>query len=335
MPSVTVIVPCYNEQETIHLLLDSLCNQTYPVNDFEVVIADGMSSDRTREVITDFKCAQPHLDVRVVDNPQRTIPAGLNRALAAAQGKWIIRLDAHSIPQPDYIERSILALQQGLGENVGGVWEIRPFGNSAQARAIAAVASHPLAVGDAHYRFGTRPQLTDTVPFGAYERSYIAQLGGYDEELLTNEDYELNTRIRAQGGRIWLDPAIRTVYFARPNLGALWRQYWRYGYWKARMLRRNPHSLRWRQVIPPLFALGLGILGLLAMFWRPARYGLASIVLIYVGVLLVAGLQIAWKKKDISILPIAPLAIAVMHLAWGTAFLWSMIKLPKIKTVSK
>jgi len=104
------------------------------------------------------------------------------------------------------------------------VWEIQPFGNGIQARAIAAVAAHPLAVGDAHYRFGTRPQITDTVPFGAYARSLVDRIGGYDESLLTNEDYEFNTRIRAIGGRIWLDPAIRTVYFARPdraNTGAM------------------------------------------------------------------------------------------------------------------
>lgn len=334
MPKVTVIVPCYNEQETIHLLLDSLYKQTYPLNEFEVVIADGMSTDRTREVIREFGANNPLLDVRVVDNLLRTIPSGLNRALSAAQGKWIVRLDAHSVPEPDYIERSIAALEQGLGENVGGVWKIRPLGDSAQARAIAAVASHPLAVGDAHYRFGTRPQLTDTVPFGAYERDYINRLGGYDENLLTNEDYELNTRIRANGGRIWLDPAIRTIYFARPTLAALWRQYWRYGYWKARMLKRYPGSLRWRQAIPPLFVVSLLIGSLLALFWQPARFLLAFVVSVYVFVLLLAGLQIAIEKKDIVLLPFASLAIASMHLSWGTAFLWSMIKSPERKQIS-
>lgn len=335
MPNVTVIVPCYNEQDTIHLLLESLCNQTYRLDDLEVVIADGMSTDRTRAVIDEFRQAHPGLDVHVVDNPRRSIPSGLNQALAVAQGKWIVRLDAHSVPQPDYIERSITALENGLGENVGGVWEIRPLGGSVQARAIAAVASHPLAVGDAHYRFGTHPQLTDTVPFGAYARSLIKQIGGYDEDLLTNEDYEFNNRIRANGGRIWLDPAIRTVYFARPNLGALWRQYWRYGYWKARMLKRFPDSLRWRQAIPPLFVAGLIAGSLLSIFSKTARLVLGLVVLLYLVILFLAGLQIAWKEKDVSLLPIVPVAIAVMHLAWGSAFLWSMIKPPETATVSR
>lgn len=335
MSIVTVIVPCYNEQDTIHLLLESLCHQTYRLDDLEVVIADGMSTDRTRAVIEEFRQDHPRLDVRVVDNPRRSIPSGLNRALAVAQGKWIVRLDAHSVPHPDYIERSIVALENGLGENVGGVWEIRPLGSSAQARAIAAVASHPLAVGDAHYRFGTHPQLTDTVPFGAYARSLIEQIGGYDENLLSNEDYEFNTRIRANGGRIWLDPAIRTVYFARPNLVALWRQYWRYGYWKARMLKRYPDSLRWRQAIPPMFVAGLVAGSLLSIFSKTARLVLGLVVLLYLMILFLAGLQIAWKQKDVTLLPFAPVAIAVMHLAWGSAFLWSMIKPLGTATVSR
>lgn len=334
MPNVTVIVPCYNEQDTINLLLEAICNQTYRLDELEVVIADGMSSDRTRAVISEFQKANPRLGLRVVDNPQRNIPAGLNCAIAAAHGKWIVRLDAHSKPEPDYVERSITALEQGLGDNVGGVWVIQPLGNSAQARAIAAVASHPLAVGDAQYRIATRPQLTDTVPFGAYARSLIDRIGGYDEKLLTNEDYELNTRIRQSGGRIWLDPAIRTVYFARPNLGALWSQYWRYGYWKARMLQRYPHSLRWRQAIPPLFVASLLIGAILAVFWQPARYILVGVLSIYLLILLGAGVQIAWKKKNPALLPFVPLAIAVMHLSWGSAFLWSMIKVPETEKVS-
>lgn len=334
MPDVTVIVPCYNEEDTIQLLLEAISNQTYRLDEIEVVIADGMSSDRTRAVISEFQNANPRLELRVVDNPRRNIPSGLNCALASARGRWIVRLDAHSMPEPEYIERSIAALEQGLGDNVGGVWLIQPQGNSPQARAIAAAASHPLAVGDAQYRIATRPQLTDTVPFGAYARSLIERIGAYDEQLLTNEDYELNTRIRQGGGRIWLDPAIRTVYFARPNLTALWRQYWRYGFWKAKMIQRYPYSLRWRQAIPPFFVAGLVIGSILAFFWQPARIILAGVLVIYLLILLGAGVQIAWKKKDLALIPFVPLAIAVMHLSWGSAFLWSMINVPETQKVS-
>ena len=126
MISVSVIVPCFNEENTIELLLSALNAQTIPLQQMEVIIADGMSTDRTRERIAAFQGANPDLQVKVVDNPRGTIPSGLNRALDAASGEFIVRLDAHSVPRPDYVFRSRGALQDGRGENVGGVWEIRP-----------------------------------------------------------------------------------------------------------------------------------------------------------------------------------------------------------------
>ena len=140
---------------------------------------------------------------------------------------------------------------------MGGIWDIQPQGKGWQARAIAAAAAHPFAVGDAYYRFTRAAQEVDTLPFGAFRKSLIERIGAFDEDLLTNEDYEFNVRLRKSGGRIWLDPAIRSVYFARSNLLDLARQYWRYGFWKVRMLRRHPNTIRWRQSLPPLFVLSL------------------------------------------------------------------------------
>ncbi len=325
MPAVTVIVPCYNEQDTIQLLLEAVYAQTFPRPELEVVIADGLSQDQTVARIEAFQAEHADLAVRVIENQARTIPAGLNRAIEAACGEMIVRLDAHSIPRPDYVANCVAALQSGRGTNVGGVWEIRPLGQGWQARSIAAAAAHPLAVGDAHYRFTAKARVTDTVPFGAFRRSLIDEIGYYDESLLTNEDYEFNTRVRQAGGTVWLDPSIRSTYFARANLKELARQYWRYGYWKARMLRRYPDTLRWRQALPPAFVLGLIGGGLLSLFWAPAAYLLLGVVLIYILILSLAGLQLAWKKKDLALSFGVPLAILTMHLAWGGAFLWSML----------
>lgn len=331
-PFVSVIIPCYNEQSTIRLLLDAIYRQTYPRERVELVIADGMSTDRTRSEIAAFVLAHPDLQVKVVDNPKRTIPAGLNCAVGSAAGQIFVRIDAHSVPRPDYIERSVAALEDGRGENVGGVWEIRPGGRGWMAASIAMAAAHPLGVGDARYRYTEQAQLVDTVPFGAFRRELLARLcqqGGdclkpYDESLPTNEDYEFNVRVRQSGGRVWLDPRICSVYFARGTLPKLAQQYWRYGFWKLRMLRRYPETIRWRQALPPLFVLSLLGLGLLALFLPLARWLLLLELALYTMVLLLSGAQLAVRHKNPGLFIGVPLAIAAMHVSWGSAFLWSL-----------
>jgi succinoglycan biosynthesis protein ExoA len=325
MPSVSIIIPCYNEQDTIYKLLEAIYAQTFPRPDLEVVIADGMSTDRTRAEIVAFSDLHPDLQIEVIKNPPRSIPAALNSALREAHGEIIVRLDAHSIPYPDYVERCVSDLQAGLGENVGGIWEIQPGTQTWQAQAIALAASHRLGVGDALYRHAGNAAQVDTVPFGAFKRELLALIGFFDETLLTNEDYEFNARIRKSGGKIWLDPSIRSVYIARPTFAKLARQYARYGYWKWRMLRRYPETIRWRQGLPPLFVLSLVVGAVLAAFLPFFRVLLAAEILLYLIVLVLSGVFAAARQKKILFVIGLPLAIATMHLSWGAAFLWSML----------
>lgn len=333
MPSVSVIVPCYNEQTTIRLLLEAVYSQSYPLEQMEVVIADGMSTDRTREEIANFQLTHPELPIRIVDNPDRVIPAALNRAIRAAQGEFLVRLDAHSAPKSDYIARCVEALKAGRGENVGGVWKIRPGGIGWIADSIAYAASHPLGVGDANYRVGGQAQLVDTVPFGAFRRSLVEQIGGFDETLLTNEDYEFNARVRKSGHSVWFDPEIESTYFARSTLKALSRQYWRYGYWKARMLLRHPETFRWRQ-LAGVFVLSWVLLGILALWFPIAGLLLFIEAVIYGFALGITGLHAAWLKRNTFMLLGVPLAIAVMHFSWGSGFLWSLITFVQSKLLS-
>jgi glycosyltransferase involved in cell wall biosynthesis len=290
----------------------------------EVIVADGLSTDETRQMITGFQAAYPELCVKIIDNPRRIIPAALNLGVAAAQGEFVVRLDAHSMPQPDYVQQSVDALQAGRGDNVGGVWVIRPGGEGWPARSIAAAAAHPLGVGDARYRLGGDEQAVDTVPFGSFRKRLIERLGPFDETLLTNEDYEFNVRIRQAGGRVWFDPAIRSEYIARRDFPSLARQYWRYGYWKARMLLRYPHAFRLRQAAG-LFVLSFPVLAVLG-FWLPwAFWILALEVALYLFALLVSGVQTAFKNRDPGMVIGVPVAIALMHFAWGSAFIWSLL----------
>lgn len=326
MPLVSVVVPCYNEQATIGLLLDALYHQTFPRADFEVVIADGMSTDRTIENIRGFQTEYPDLAIQVVTNARKTIPTGLNKAIQAAKGEFIIRLDAHSMPRADYISRCVVDLQRGSGDNVGGVWEIQPGGQGWAAKAIASAAANPLAVGDARYRYTNQAGPTDTVPFGAFRRSLVDKIGGFNEDLLTNEDYEFNARLRQAGGTVWLNPEIRSVYFARPTFLALARQYWRYGYWKVRMLRRYPKTIRWRQALPPFFVASLLVSGLLSIWLPVARWLLLIELALYCAILGIVGIRTAVRNGDASLALGIPLAIMVMHISWGSAFLWSLIR---------
>ena len=324
-PSVSVIIPCYNEEATIRKLLEALRSQTYPLAKMEVVISDGFSTDRTREVIDQFQKEHADLAVRVVDNKAKTIPSGVNQAIRESRGEIIVRLDAHSMPIPEYVERCVEAHQTGKGDNVGGVWDIQPGADTWVAKSISFAAAHPLGVGDAMYRLNAKPGAVDTVPFGSFRRSLIERIGAFDETLLSNEDYEFNTRVRESGGIVWLDPAIRSVYFSRSTLKKLAEQYWRYGFWKLKMLKRYPHTLRWRQALPPVFVIILFSLIVLSLGISLAQQLLALQLFAYFFILGLAGLQLAIKTRKGFLIWGLPLAIATMHITWGAGFLWSGI----------
>jgi succinoglycan biosynthesis protein ExoA len=326
MVRVSIIVPCYNEESTIAQLLDAIFHQTFPAQDIEVIVADGQSTDATRERIHDFSQLHPDLSIRVINNPRRYIPSALNRAIEASTGEYIVRMDAHSIPERDYVSTCIADLDAGKGENVGGVWKIVPPRDHWISKSIALAASHPLGVGDARYRYSSKPGWVDTVPFGAFRRELFDRIGNYDEDLLTNEDYEFNARIRRNGGRIWFNPQIRCTYYARENLNALARQYWRYGFWKWRMLKKDPTTLRWRQALPPLFV-GILLLSAVTSPWILwSRYLLAAVITLYVITLFLSSSLTMKRSTSLWTIVGVPLAIATMHITWGAGFLWSMVK---------
>lgn len=325
MPLVSIIVPCYNEEATIGLLLEAVRKQTFPCQEMELIISDGLSTDDTRQIIENYKQEHPDIAISVVDNTKREIPSGLNKALESALGKYIIRLDAHSIPEIDYVERCVQALESGKGDNVGGLWIIKPGGDGWISRSIAKAASHPLGAGDARYRLGGTAKIVDTVPFGAFPRDLIESIGPFDESLLTNEDYEFNVRIHNSGGTVWFDPKIKSIYIARSTLRALGKQYWRYGYWKAQMLRRYPGSIRWRQALPPIFILSLMFLSLLSFITSISRWLTLIEIAAYILFLFSAGIGLAYKYRDPGLALGTPMAFATMHFCWGSAFLWGTI----------
>jgi succinoglycan biosynthesis protein ExoA len=337
LPFVSVVIPCYNEERFIYKVLENLAGQ-YQAARSEIIVVDGRSTDGTRERVAEFKRAYPSLRVRLVENAARNIPAGVNLGIEEAQGEIIVRMDAHSIPSANYVRRCVEQLGSGAaGEEVSVVgmpWRIQPGAETRAARAIALAVAHPFGIGDAKYRMPDRAatEFVDTVPFGVFRKSLWQEVGGFNESLLANEDYDFHYRIRERGGRILLDTSGHSLYFARPTVGDLARQYFRYGTWKAQMVKLHPRSLRLRHLVAPAFVAGLVSSALLGFWWRPAWWLLLLAVVPYVLLALVCAFQLARRGRDLSLLPLVAVIFPVLHVAWGSSFWLGLVRAPRAAT---
>ncbi|HEY6230104.1 MAG TPA: glycosyltransferase family 2 protein [Pyrinomonadaceae bacterium] len=340
-PTVSVIVPCYNEEKFIGKALENLVHQ-YESDAYEIVVVDGMSTDRTRQVVEEFERLHPRLRIKLLENPARAIPHALNLGIAAARGEIIARMDAHAAPSAGYIRGCVAALRASEAAVVGMPCRVRAAADTAIARSIAIAVSHPFGIGDAKYRLGNQvgriagadsrvrpgslPEEVDTVAFACFRKSLWLELGGFDERLLTNEDYDFNYRVRARGGRVVLDHAAHCDYFARPTLAKLAAQYFRYGTWKARMIRRRPRSTKLRQLVAPAFVISLALLGL-AGLWRAGFWMLLALeVAVYLVAACMCSFTAARKNHEGADVMLAmPAAFFAIHLSWGASFLWGII----------
>jgi succinoglycan biosynthesis protein ExoA len=319
-PAVSVLIPCRNEERTIGQVLDALRVQTYPADRMEVIVADGFSTDDTRGRIAAYSKSHPEFTLRIVDNPGRTAPAGLNAGLRAAQGEIILRMDAHAVPAPDYVAQTVDALARTGCDGVGGGIDIQPGGEGVVARAIASAVGDPFATGGVRYRAGGLPGEVDTVPFAAFRREVFDRIGAFNEKIPVNEDYEFNYRVRANGGRIWFSPAIRSRYIARGSWGPLLRQYFSYGHQKAVMLSYHPKSLRVRQLIPALFAPSLTVFGFGAILSNGLAIILGVELLAYTLAAAFSAVRAARIRRDPALVPVLPAVYFCIHSAWGAGF---------------
>ena len=320
--SVSVVVPCFNEEQFIGEVLRNIARQGAGAQ-FEIIVVDGMSTDGTRAEVERF--AREHADsrVRIVENPERHIPAALNRGIRAARGRVIARMDAHAVPSENYLRACLGQLRREGVAVVGAPCRIRAAADTSVARANAAAVSHPFGIGDAKYRTAgadAASRFVDTVPFGVFRKELWQTLGGYDESLLTNEDYDFNYRARRAGGRVLLDTSCHSTYFARPTFGALARQYFRYGVWKARMLRLHPRSVKLRQLVAPAFVCALALLLGAAPWLASARWLLALTLSPYALLSFACAAAVARRERDWGLLPLVPISFLLIHLSWGAGF---------------
>jgi cellulose synthase/poly-beta-1,6-N-acetylglucosamine synthase-like glycosyltransferase len=318
-PFVTVIMPVYNEEAFIARSLGAVLAQDYPPERFEILVVDGMSQDATRRVVQSLPNAQR---VRIIDNPQRLQAAAMNIALPYAKGEVIVRVDGHTIIAPDYLHACVRALQNTGAWNVGG--GMHPVGETPMGKAIAAAGRSAFAVPTA-FHVSQQPAYTDTVYMGAWWRWALERVGGFDPNFAINEDYELNYRIRAAGGKIYFSPEIRSDYHCRQTLAALWRQYYRYGIGRVQTLRKHPRSLRARQLAAPLFVAGVFGGALIA----PFNAALRALWLLGLALYGVGNLFFSWRtarRHGMDHLLRLPLVFLTIHTAWGLGFWRGVLK---------
>jgi glycosyltransferase involved in cell wall biosynthesis len=309
-PALSVVIPVRNDAAHLADAVAAVLAQDYP-RDFEVVLGVGPSTDGTEEVAD--KLAANDARVRVVANPKGLTSAALNVAIAAATGDVIARVDGHCELSPGYLRRAVETLRVTEADNVGGVQEA--VGSTPFERAVAAAMTSRFGVGNARFHYGGAPGPTDTVYLGVFRRDALARVGGFDEDLVRNQDYELNWRLRETGGTVWFDPDLRVRYRPRPTLGALARQYFEYGQWKREMLRRHPKSLRWRQAVPPV-AVVANVAGVVLGATVDRRA--FAIPVAYAGATTAAAVI---AGRGFGVTARLPLVFATMHHAWGAGFL--------------
>jgi succinoglycan biosynthesis protein ExoA len=309
-PDVSVIVPARNEVASIDCCLDSVLAQTGCR--LEVVVVDNGSTDGMTERLRVRAAADPR--IRVLDNPEPSIPTSLNLAVAAARGRWLVRVDAHSTIPPGYVARAVSRLAEGRWSGVGG--RKTAVAQTPTGRAIAAVLNSKLAVGGSMYHYGRAETVVDHIPFGAYRTEAVRALGGWDEDVANNEDFEFDQRLRRTGPLLF-DPVLEIRWHARESLGELFRQYRRYGRGKPHVIARHPGSTRLRHLAPPALVGWLGA-ALVAGSRRPGAAALA--VAPYVVGLGTAGALISRRLPEGADRRAVPLALVAMQVGWGLGF---------------
>lgn len=319
---VSIVLPCRNEQGYIQSSLQSALDQDLPAGSFEILVADGMSTDGTREYLAGMTAQHPQ--VRLLDNPGRIVSTGLNTAIRAARGGYIVRMDAHTIYAPDYVRECLAVLRETGADNVGG--PMQTTARTFMERAIRAVFHSSFAVGGARSHQLNYEGWVDTVIYGCWHRELFDRVGYFDEELVRNQDDEHNLRIVRKGGRIYQSPRIRSRYHVRGSLTALFRQYMQYGYWKVLVIKKHRLPASFRHLVPGAFVASLCLLGVLGLFWLPAWWLATVLAAAYLAVTALASLFIA-ARSHWSLLPVVPWVLGCFHIGYGYGFLRGLLDL--------
>jgi glycosyltransferase involved in cell wall biosynthesis len=319
--TVSIVIPMRNESEHIRACVDSLVNQTFPGDQYEILIADGGSTDNSRQVVS--LCQAGNVAIRLLDNSSQTTPCGMNLGIQAAAGTIIIIAGAHTIYPRDFVENCVFWLNKTGADVVGGPVETIVDSDRFGARLVVAVLSSPFGVGDSKFRTSHAEGFVDTVPFGAFRREVFDRVGMYNEKLVRNQDNDLNSRIRKAGGKIYLTPTLTTRYYPAKTFAALLKYAFKTSKWHVFTLRQNRESMGLRHLAPAVFLA-------LVLFLMPvsfvSRITLALLTAILCAYLL-AGFYFSLRAKserDWSVALAQPFATFCFHVAYGAGTLFGL-----------
>ena len=327
---VSVIIPVYNEKLHLYECIESIRGQTYPKDLIEVLLIDGLSTDGTRKIINEY--GEKYQFIKMLDNPQRIVPCALNIGIKNAKGDIIIRLDAHTYYDKDYILKSVETLNKVNAANVSGPIVTLPGSDTALAKAISFASSHIFGVGNSKFRTNTKAQFVDTLAFGAFKKEIFDKLGLFNEKLARNQDIEFNYRIIRSGKKIFLNPEIKSYYYTQSTLKGLCFHSFKNGMWNLFTLAVNMRGLSIRHLIPFLFILSLLICLFLSSIQPLFFFLFISILFIYSLTCIIVSIKIgiANKYKYFFLIPIV---FAMLHFSYGFGYLWGLIKMRNFKKI--
>jgi glycosyltransferase involved in cell wall biosynthesis len=325
MVDVSVLTPVLNEEEHIREVAAKMLAQRFD-GTIEFLFIDGASEDRTVDILRELQRDDER--VRILENPRRSTPVGLNIGLADARGAFIARMDAHTLYPTDYLARGVDRLRRGGADHVSGPQ--LAHGEGTWSRRVALALDSPLGRGGAQFRQSSNGEIeVDSGFTGVWPRSVLEAHSGWDEDWHNDQDSELAARIRGSGGRILCLPEMSARYIPRDSLKALARQYWRYGVYRAKTSGAHPESMRRSHLLAPSFALSLAAAILpLGGLRRLGRAAVALWCAAVVGVAMAEAWRADTSELDASVADVAslPAVFGAMHLAWGFGFLFGCVR---------
>ena len=319
-PIISIILPIRNEEDTISLVIDSIISQTKYLDEIEVIIADGLSNDRTKAIIKRYQ--KDYSFIFIVDNKLKFVSHGFNLALSQARGKFIIRIDGHCEVPPNYLEYCIKLLNITDADIVGGA--IETVANGTVGKAISCAQSSIFGVGSVEFRDkkNMKSSYVQTLAFGAHKRDVFLQIGGYDEDMICNQDDEFNFRAIQNGKKIWMDAKLKTKYYSRSNFHQLFKQYFNYGFYKVRGIQKRNQIFSLRHLVPSIFILSLAIASIFGLL-------IDNLIVAF----LIIGCYIIFNiifsiisSSKIYLVPLIFLSFGILHLAYGFGFYWGLVR---------